>query len=126
MADVHVKPFQVGNTTFGDGRLTIIAGPCVIESREHALMMARECSSRAQKAGLDFVYKSSFDKANRSSVKSFRGLGMEAGLDVLREVKTEVGVPVLIDSHEESVCAPVADGVDVLQRHAFVSCQTAS
>jgi 2-dehydro-3-deoxyphosphooctonate aldolase (KDO 8-P synthase) len=120
----QVKPFQVGNTTFGDGRLTIIAGPCVIESREHALMMARECSSRAQKAGLDFVYKSSFDKANRSSVKSFRGLGMEAGLDVLREVKAEVGVPVLTDIHEVSQVAPVAEVADVLQIPAFLSRQT--
>ncbi len=117
-------PFHVGNTTFGDGRLTIIAGPCVIESREHALMMARECSSQAQKAGLDFVYKSSFDKANRSSVKSFRGLGMEAGLDVLREVKKEVGVPVLTDIHEVSQVAPVAEVADVLQIPAFLSRQT--
>ena len=82
----------MGNANFGDGRLTIIAGPCVIESSEHALMMARECSSRAREAGLDFVYKSSFDKANRSSIKSFRGLGMEAGLAVLRQVKEDVGV----------------------------------
>ena len=110
----YVKPFQVGNTTFGDGRLTIIAGPCVIESRDHALMMARECSSRARKAGLDFVYKSSFDKANRSSVKSFRGLGMEAGLEVLSEVKAEVGVPVLTDIHEVSQVAPVSEVADVL------------
>src|SRR5205807_5252488 len=87
---VNKKSFKVGSATFGDGRLTIIAGPCVIESREHALMMARECSSRAREAGLDFVYKSSFDKANRSSVRSFRGLGMEAGLEVLAEVKAEV------------------------------------
>jgi len=122
--DNHVKPFQVGNTTFGDGRLTIIAGPCVIESREHALMMARECSSRAQKAGLDFVYKSSFDKANRSSVKSFRGLGMEAGLEVLQAVKSELGVPVLTDIHEVSQVAPVAEVADVLQIPAFLSRQT--
>src|SRR6266550_4028475 len=108
MADVQVKPFQVGNTTFGDGRLTIIAGPCVIESREHALMMARECSSRARDAGLDFVYKSSFDKANRSSVRSFRGLGMEAGLEVLRRVKADVNVPVLTDVHDVSQIEAVA------------------
>ncbi|MEP6718522.1 MAG: 3-deoxy-8-phosphooctulonate synthase [bacterium] len=120
----YVKPFQVGNTTFGDGRLTIIAGPCVIESLDHALMMARECSSRARKAGLDFVYKSSFDKANRSSVKSFRGLGMKAGLDVLREVKAEVGVPVLTDIHEVSQVAPVSEVADVLQIPAFLSRQT--
>jgi 2-dehydro-3-deoxyphosphooctonate aldolase (KDO 8-P synthase) len=120
----HVNPFQVGNATFGDGRLTIIAGPCVIESREHALMMARECSSVARKAGLDFVYKSSFDKANRSSIKSFRGLGMEAGLDVLREVKAAIGVPVLTDIHELSQVAPVAEVADVLQIPAFLSRQT--
>ncbi|MGH9928426.1 MAG: 3-deoxy-8-phosphooctulonate synthase, partial [Pyrinomonadaceae bacterium] len=99
---MQTKPFQVGSATFGDGRLTIIAGPCVIESREHALMMARECLARARNAGLDFVYKSSFDKANRSSIKSFRGLGMEEGLEVLRQVKEEIGVPVLTDVHDVS------------------------
>src|SRR5512132_3139636 len=97
---LKTKPFKVGNATFGDGRLTIIAGPCVIESAEHALMMARECAGRAREAGLDFVYKSSFDKANRSSIRCFRGLGVEAGLDVLRQVKQDVGVPVLTDVHE--------------------------
>jgi 2-dehydro-3-deoxyphosphooctonate aldolase (KDO 8-P synthase) len=70
-SDVTTSSFQVGNATFGDGRLTIIAGPCVIESAEHALMMARECSARAKAAGLDFVFKSSFDKANRSSIQAF-------------------------------------------------------
>jgi len=72
MENPETKPFQVGKTTFGDGRLTIIAGPCVIESLDHALMMARECAGRTQEAGLDFVYKSSFDKANRSSIVSSR------------------------------------------------------
>lgn len=119
-----IKSFQVGNVTFGDGRLTIIAGPCVIESAEHALMMARACSERAKNAGLDFVYKSSFDKANRSSIKSFRGLGMEAGLDVLRQIKGEVGVPVLTDVHEPSQVAVVAEVADVLQIPAFLSRQT--
>jgi 2-dehydro-3-deoxyphosphooctonate aldolase (KDO 8-P synthase) len=124
MANVEAKPFQVGNTTFGDGRLTIIAGPCVIESSEHALMMARECSARAGKAGLDFVYKSSFDKANRSSIKSFRGLGMDEGLSVLRQVKEEVGVPVLTDIHDVSQVGPVAEVADILQIPAFLSRQT--
>ncbi|HEY6230360.1 MAG TPA: 3-deoxy-8-phosphooctulonate synthase [Pyrinomonadaceae bacterium] len=118
------KPFQVGNATFGDGRLTIIAGPCVIESREHALMMARECTTRARNAGLDFIYKSSFDKANRSSIKSFRGLGMQEGLAVLSDVKKEFGVPVLTDIHEISQVAPVAEVADVLQIPAFLSRQT--
>ncbi|HKY28959.1 MAG TPA: 3-deoxy-8-phosphooctulonate synthase [Pyrinomonadaceae bacterium] len=119
-----MKPFQVGNVTFGDGRLAIIAGPCVIESAEHALMIARECSQRAREAGLDYVYKSSFDKANRSSIKSFRGLGMEAGLDVLRQVKQEVGVPVLTDVHDVSQISAAAEVVDILQIPAFLSRQT--
>ena len=123
MANVTTA-FQVGNATFGDGRLTIIAGPCVIESREHALMMARECSTRARNAGLDFVFKSSFDKANRSSIKSFRGLGMEEGLEVLRQVKEDIGLPVLTDVHDVSQVAAVAEVVDVLQIPAFLSRQT--
>src|SRR5918911_2592528 len=116
--------FTVGNATFGDGRLTIIAGPCVIESLEHALMMARECQARARDAGLDFVYKSSFDKANRSSVKSFRGRGMDVGLDVLRRVKEDVGVPILTDVHDVSQIEPVAEVADILQIPAFLSRQT--
>ena len=116
--------FQVGNATFGDGRLTIIAGPCVIESAEHALMMARECSARAKAAGVDFVFKSSFDKANRSSIQSFRGLGMEAGLEVLSQVKADLGLPVLTDVHEISQVGPVAEVADVLQIPAFLSRQT--
>jgi 2-dehydro-3-deoxyphosphooctonate aldolase (KDO 8-P synthase) len=122
--DNQVKPFQVGNATFGDGRLTIIAGPCVIESPDHALMMAAECSKRAREAGLDYIFKSSFDKANRSSIRNFRGLGMKAGLDVLRQVKQEVGVPVLTDVHDVSQVGPVAEVVDVLQIPAFLSRQT--
>lgn len=124
MNTVQLKSFQVGNATFGDGRLTIIAGPCVIESREHALMLARECAERAREAGLDFVFKSSFDKANRSSIKSFRGLGMEAGLDVLRQIKQDVGVPVLTDVHDVSQVEAVAEVADVLQIPAFLSRQT--
>lgn len=124
MTAEHTKAFQVGNTTFGDGRLTIIAGPCVIESRDHTLMMARECSRRARSVGLDFVYKSSFDKANRSSIKSFRGLGMEEGLEVLQQVKAEIGVPVLTDVHDVSQVAAVAEVADVLQIPAFLSRQT--
>jgi 2-dehydro-3-deoxyphosphooctonate aldolase (KDO 8-P synthase) len=124
MAETGTKAFRVGNTTFGDGRLTIIAGPCVIESREHALMMARECAQRARDAGLEFVYKSSFDKANRSSIKSFRGLGMEAGLETLSEVKRQVGVPVLTDIHEVGQVEPVSKVADILQIPAFLSRQT--
>jgi len=118
------KTFQVGNATFGDGRLTIIAGPCVIESHEHAQMMARECLARTRDVGLDFVYKSSFDKANRSSIDSFRGLGMEAGLEVLQAVKQELGVPILTDVHDVSQVARAAEVADVLQIPAFLSRQT--
>ena len=116
--------FSVGKATFGDGRLTIIAGPCVIESPEHTLMMARECRDRAHAAGLDFVFKASFDKANRSSIKSFRGLGMEPGLEVLQRVREELDVPVLTDIHDVSQVEPVAGVVDVLQIPAFLSRQT--
>jgi 2-dehydro-3-deoxyphosphooctonate aldolase (KDO 8-P synthase) len=118
------KPFSVGKATFGDGRLTIIAGPCVIESSDHTMMMARECRARADDAGLDFVFKASFDKANRSSIKSFRGLGMEPGLEVLQRVKEEVDVPVLTDVHDISQVDSVAAVVDVLQIPAFLSRQT--
>jgi 2-dehydro-3-deoxyphosphooctonate aldolase (KDO 8-P synthase) len=119
-----VKAFSVGKATFGEGRLTIIAGPCVIESPEHATMMAHECLHRTQAAGLDFVFKSSFDKANRSSIHSFRGLGMEAGLETLQQIKEEVGVPVLTDIHDVSQVERVAEVADVLQIPAFLCRQT--
>jgi 2-dehydro-3-deoxyphosphooctonate aldolase (KDO 8-P synthase) len=114
----------VGNAAFGDGRLTIIAGPCVIESPEHALMMARECARASRNAGLDYVFKASYDKANRSSHESFRGRGMREGLEVLQRVKEEVGVPVVTDIHDVSQVEPVAAVADVLQIPAFLSRQT--
>jgi len=120
----QTKSFKVGSATFGDGRLTIIAGPCVIESAEHAMMMARECAQRARDAGLDFVFKSSFDKANRSSVKSFRGVGLAAGLEILQRVKDELNVPVLTDVHDVAQIDQVAAVVDVLQIPAFLCRQT--
>ncbi len=120
----QTKSFQVGTATFGDGRLTIIAGPCVIESDEHAMIMARACADRARNAGLDFVFKSSFDKANRSSIKSFRGIGMEAGLEILRHIKTELGVPVVTDIHYVAQVDAVADVADLLQIPAFLCRQT--
>ena len=119
-----VKAFSVGKATFGDGRLTVIAGPCVIETPEHAMMMARECLQRTQAAGLDLVFKSSFDKANRSSIRSFRGLGMEAGLETLQWIKEELGVPVLTDVHDVSQVESVAQVADVLQIPAFLCRQT--
>jgi len=122
--DSETKSFKVGDATFGDGRLTIIAGPCVIESEEHAMMMARECAQRARDAGLDFVFKSSFDKANRSSIKSFRGVGLDAGLEILRHIKTEVGVPVVTDIHDPAQVESVAEVADILQIPAFLCRQT--
>ena len=118
------KSFQVGDTTFGDGRLTIIAGPCVIESEEHAMMMARECAARARAVNLGFVFKSSFDKANRSSVKSFRGPGLDAGLEILSKIKRELDVPVLTDVHDIAQIEDVAKVADVLQIPAFLCRQT--
>jgi 2-dehydro-3-deoxyphosphooctonate aldolase (KDO 8-P synthase) len=124
MERTEIRPFHVGNATFGDGRLTVIAGPCVVESLEHALMMARELKAITSRVGLDFVYKSSFDKANRSSHESFRGLGLKAGLDALRSVKEEMNVPVVTDVHDISQVESVAEVVDVLQIPAFLCRQT--
>jgi len=120
----QTKSFQVGSATFGDGRLTIIAGPCVIESEEHAMMMARECARRARDAGLDFVFKTSFDKANRSSIKSFRGVGIEGGLEILSHIKNDVGVPVVTDIHDAAQVDAVAEVADILQIPAFLCRQT--
>jgi 2-dehydro-3-deoxyphosphooctonate aldolase (KDO 8-P synthase) len=121
---VESKSFKVGSATFGDGRLTVIAGPCVIESEEHTLMMARECASRARNAGLDFVFKTSFDKANRSSIKSFRGIGVQPGLKILSKVKDALNVPVLTDVHDVDQIDEVAAVADVLQIPAFLCRQT--
>jgi 2-dehydro-3-deoxyphosphooctonate aldolase (KDO 8-P synthase) len=119
-----VKSFRVGAVTFGDGRLTLIAGPCVIESEQHALMMASEISACARTAGIDFVYKSSFDKANRSSVNSFRGMGIDEGLSILARVREKIGAPVLTDVHDIAQIGPAAEIVDVLQIPAFLCRQT--
>jgi 2-dehydro-3-deoxyphosphooctonate aldolase (KDO 8-P synthase) len=119
-----IKPFNVGPVTFGDGRLTIIAGPCVVESEQHALFMAQEISDTCKHVGLDLVYKSSFDKANRSSAESFRGQGMEFGLGILAKVKEEIGVPVITDVHEPWQVKPTAEVADILQIPAFLCRQT--
>jgi len=121
---MELKPFDVGGATFGDGRLSLIAGPCVVESREHVLMMARECARRARDAGLDYVFKASFDKANRSSHESFRGIGVGDALDALRAVKEETGLPVLTDVHDVSQVETAARVADVLQIPAFLCRQT--
>ena len=104
--------------------LFLIAGPCVVESRELALDTAGELKEICQRLGLHFIYKSSYDKANRTSIKSFRGMGMDKGLDILDEVRRKVGVPVLTDVHEIADIAAAAAAVDVLQTPAFLCRQT--
>jgi len=102
----------------------LIAGPCVIESRELAFDTAGCLKEITAKLGIPFIYKSSFDKANRSSGKSFRGLGLDEGLKILADVRAQVGVPVLTDVHETEQVRPVADVVDMLQTPAFLCRQT--
>ncbi len=102
----------------------LIAGPCVIESRQMALDTAGQLKEITSALGINFIYKSSFDKANRSSGTSFRGLGMEKGLEILADVKAQIGVPVLTDIHEIYEIKPVAAVVDVLQTPAFLCRQT--
>ena len=104
--------------------LFLIAGPCVIESEQSALDIAGELKAITSALGMHFIYKSSFDKANRSSGNSYRGLGMERGLEILAKVKKEIGVPVLTDVHDIPEIAPVAAIVDVLQTPAFLCRQT--
>lgn len=107
-----------------DKPLFLIAGPCVIESEQMALDTAGQLKEICVKLGIPFIYKSSYDKANRSSGKTFRGFGMEAGLKILEKVKAQIGVPVLTDVHSEDEIAPVAAVVDVLQTPAFLCRQT--
>ena len=104
--------------------LFLIAGPCVVESRELQVETAGRLKEMTARLGVPFIFKSSYDKANRSSGKSFRGLGMEKGLQILAEVKRQVGVPVLTDVHEEDEVRPAAEVVDVLQTPAFLCRQT--
>jgi 2-dehydro-3-deoxyphosphooctonate aldolase (KDO 8-P synthase) len=107
-----------------EGDLFLIAGPCVIESERHALMMAREISRIAARLDTHFVFKASYDKANRSSARSFRGVGMDEGLDILYRIKEEVGVPVITDVHETSQVDRAAEVADILQIPAFLCRQT--
>ncbi|MFM9905089.1 MAG: 3-deoxy-8-phosphooctulonate synthase [Pyrinomonadaceae bacterium] len=119
-----MQSFTVDNVAFGNGNLSFILGPCVVESAQHALYMAQEIKDICAHVGVDFVYKSSFDKANRSSIDSFRGDGMEFGLGVLAQVKDEIGVPVITDIHEPYQAEKVAEVADMLQIPAFLCRQT--
>jgi 2-dehydro-3-deoxyphosphooctonate aldolase (KDO 8-P synthase) len=115
----------VGKTEFGNHLpFTLIAGPCALESREHAFEMATALKEIAGRLDIGFVYKTSFDKANRTSARGARGLGLEAALPIFAELKLRLGIPVLTDVHEPDQCAYVAEAVDVLQIPAFLCRQT--
>jgi 2-dehydro-3-deoxyphosphooctonate aldolase (KDO 8-P synthase) len=116
--------FLIGSERVGDGGLALIAGPCVIESRELCLHVATTIRDLARRLGFAYVFKASFDKANRTSIHSFRGPGLDVGLEVLAEVRARVGVPVLTDIHEPWQAARAAEVVDMLQVPAFLARQT--
>ncbi|MFZ1414771.1 MAG: 3-deoxy-8-phosphooctulonate synthase [Defluviicoccus sp.] len=120
-----VRHVQVDGVTIGnDVPLALIAGPCVMESRAHALETAQALKEMARTLGVGLIYKTSFDKANRTSLEAQRGLGMAAGLSVFQEIRQTLGLPVITDVHEPDQCARVAEAVDVLQIPAFLCRQT--
>jgi 2-dehydro-3-deoxyphosphooctonate aldolase (KDO 8-P synthase) len=116
--------FQVGDVKIGGGQLFLIAGPCVIESEAHALNMAEAIAAIARAKKIPYIFKASYDKANRTSIHSFRGPGLEEGLRILRKVREAVKVPVLTDVHQAADVPRVAEAVDVLQIPAFLCRQT--
>src|SRR5438874_8433774 len=122
VASRHV---HIGNLTLGNDRpMALIAGPCALESRAHALEMSHALVEMTATLGLGLIYKTSFDKANRTSIAAARGMGLEASLPILAEVRERFGCPVLTDVHEPAQCAAVAEAVDVLQIPAFLCRQT--
>ena len=125
MSGMKVKKIEVDKgVAFGDGKLTFIAGPCVIESRRMALDIAKRLTALAKELKVGYVFKASFDKANRTSVDSFRGPGIDEGLDILAEIRATFDVPVLTDVHEPWQCARAAQVCDILQIPAFLARQT--
>ncbi len=119
-----MQPIQFAGLTVGSGPLLLIAGPCVIESESHAIDTARAVGEIARRAGVPYVFKASYDKANRTSGRSFRGPGLAEGLRILGRVRAAAGVPILTDIHEPAHAAPAAEVADVLQIPAFLSRQT--
>jgi len=119
-----ISSFQVGDVRIGSGNLFLIAGPCVIESEEHAIRMAEIIKGVTRALGFPLIFKASYDKANRTSIRSFRGPGIKEGLRILKKIKDEIQVPVLTDVHEVADVARVAEAVDVLQIPAFLCRQT--
>lgn len=116
--------FQVGDIHIGSGDLFLIAGPCVIESEDHAIRMAEIIKGVARSLAFPFIFKASYDKANRTSIRSFRGPGLKEGLRILKKIKNELQLPILTDVHEAADVAKVAEVVDILQIPAFLSRQT--
>jgi 2-dehydro-3-deoxyphosphooctonate aldolase (KDO 8-P synthase) len=121
---MNLTPFTVGPVEVGTGRLCVIAGPCVIESLETCLTVGEAMKARCAELGLGYVFKASYDKANRTSISSFRGPGLQAGLEVLATVRERLGVPVLTDFHEPNQAEAVGEVVDILQVPAFMARQT--
>ena len=116
---------SAGSVKFGNALpLALIAGPCALESRAHAFEMATALKEIAARLGVGLVYKSSFDKANRSSATGARGIGLKQALPIFADIREQLGLPVLTDVHEQDQCAPVAEAVDILQIPAFLSRQT--
>ena len=117
-------PFSVQNVVIGGPQLFLIAGPCVIESEEHALLMARSIAAICRELGVPYIFKASYDKANRTSITSFRGPGLAEGLRILARVRDQVKVPVLTDVHEAAQATAAGEVVDILQIPAFLCRQT--
>ena len=121
---MKLNSFQVGDVRIGSGNLFLIAGPCVIESEEHAIRMAEIIKGVARALQFPFIFKASYDKANRTSIRSFRGPGIKEGLRILKKIKNDLNIPVLTDVHDVADVGAVAEVVDVLQIPAFLSRQT--
>jgi 2-dehydro-3-deoxyphosphooctonate aldolase (KDO 8-P synthase) len=119
-----IKPFRIGNVEIGSRELFLIAGPCLVESETHALKMAESIRAITDRLGVPYIFKSSYDKANRTSIGAHRGLGVEEGLRILGRVRDEVGLPILTDVHDTAQVRAAAEVADVLQIPAFLSRQT--
>jgi 2-dehydro-3-deoxyphosphooctonate aldolase (KDO 8-P synthase) len=117
-------PFDIGNVPVGRGKLFLISGPCVIESEVHARMLADAIQRITSDLGIPYIFKASYDKGNRTSIKSFRGPGLAEGCRILRAIGKSTGLPVLTDVHTATDCAPVSEAADVLQIPAFLCRQT--
>jgi 2-dehydro-3-deoxyphosphooctonate aldolase (KDO 8-P synthase) len=116
--------FKAGDVDIGSGNLFLIAGPCAIESEDHTIRMAEIIKGVTRALGIPFIFKSSYDKANRTSIRSFRGPGLLEGLRILKKVKDQIGIPVLTDVHQAADVAKVAEVADVIQIPAFLCRQT--